>query len=165
MGTSSGHHLSADAQGRVAIAFLLVPFASVAAGVTVFPLVAFGIGGRPADMLDGAVAFGLGMGLASIFVTGFGAFPLFVWLSKRGPVTLAHTLLAGAALGNLPGALIVIRLLSMGRDWDAVFLGGRDWALGALRAVMFGSTIGLVSAAVFWMVAGRTLRGEVASGS
>ena len=161
---SGAHHLSPDAQGRVAIAFLLVPFVSAAIGFLLFPLVAFGIGGRPADMLDGAIAFGLGMGIASIFVTGFGAFPLLVWLLKRGPVTLFHTLVAGAALGNLPGALIVIRLLSLGHGWEEVFVGGRDWALGAFRAVLFGSAIGLVSAAVFWVVAGRTFRVEVTHG-
>src|SRR5690349_13928850 len=165
VGKPRGHHLSAAAQGRVAIAFLLVPFASATAGVVVFPLVAFGIGGRPTDMLDGAVAFGLGLGLASVFVTGFCAFPLFVWLSKRGPVTLAHTLLAGAVLGNLPGMLITIRLLSMGVGWEEAFVGDGAWLFGAFRAVLFGSAIGLASAAVFWMVAGRALRGEVTSGS
>jgi len=147
------------------MAFLLVPFASAAVGVLVFPLVAFGIGGRAADMLDGAIAFGLGMGIASIFVTGFGAFPLLVWLLKRGPVTLRQSLLAGAALGNLPVILIVIRLLSMGAGWEEVFVGGRDWLFGAIRAVLFASTIGLASAAVFWVVAGRQLRGELTGGS
>jgi hypothetical protein len=143
----------------VAIAFLLVPVVSAAIGFLLFPFVA--IGGRPANMLDAAIAFGLAIGMASVFVIGFGAFPLLVWLLKRGSVTLSHTLVAGAALGNLPGALIVIRLLSMGHGWEEVVVGGRAWALGAFRSVLFGSAIGLVSAAVFWVMAGRQLRGEL----
>ena len=161
---SGAPRLSPAAEGKIAIALILMPFVSAAIGFLLFPFVAAGIGGRPVDMLDGAIAFGLGMGIASLLVIVFGALPLLVWLLKRGPVTLRHALLSGAALGNLPVLLIVIRLLSMGLGSEA-FFGGREWALGAWRAVLVGSAIGMASAAVFWLVAGRAFQAEPTCGA
>ena len=156
---SGTHHLTPAAEGRVAIALLLMPFVSAALGFLLFPLLALTMEGRPADMIDGAVAFGLGMGIAAVLVIVFGALPLLVWLLKRGPVTLRHALLAGAVLGNLPWVPFAIRLLSMGLGWE-VLTGGHQWLLGAWRAVLFGSAIGMASAGVFWLLAGRQLQAE-----
>jgi hypothetical protein len=149
--------LTPAAEGRVAIALLLMPFVSAALGFLLFPILLLTIEGTPADMIDGAVAFGLGIGIASVLVIVFGALPLLVWLLKRGPVTRRHALLAGAVLGNLPWVLIAMRLLSMGLGWE-VLTGGHQWLLGSWRALLFGSTIGMASAGVFWLLAGRQLQ-------
>ena len=150
--------LTPGAEGRVAIAFLLTPFVSAALGFMLFPLLALTIEGTP-DMIDGAVAFGLGIGIASVLVIVFGALPLLVWLLKRGPVTRRHALVAGAVLGNLPWVPFAMRLLSMGLGWE-VLTGGHQWLLGAWRAVLFGSAIGMASAAVFWLLAGRQFQAD-----
>jgi ABC-type nitrate/sulfonate/bicarbonate transport system substrate-binding protein len=97
------------------------------------------------------------MGMASLPVIVFGVLPVLVWLLKRGPVTLRHALLAGAVLGNLPWVPFAMRLLSMGLGRE-VLTGGHAWLLGAWRAVLFGSAIGMASAAVFWLLAGRQLQ-------
>jgi hypothetical protein len=66
-------------------------------------------------------------------------------------------LVAGALLGNAPSALIVSGLaigqLGSGKTptLDALTYG----YLGLFRSVVFGSFIGIASAAVFWWLAGR----------
>jgi len=156
---SAAPRLTPAAEGRVAIALLLMPFVSAALGFLLFPLVALTVEGTPVDMIDGAVAFGLGIGIASLLITGLVALPLLVWLLKRGPVTRRHALLAGAVLGNLPWVPFAIRLLSIGLGPE-VLTGGHEWLLGVWRAVLFGSAIGTASAAVFWLLAGRHLEPE-----
>jgi hypothetical protein len=97
------------------------------------------------------------VGIVAVATTIFGALPARGWVLKRGPLTRRRVLVAGALLGNAPSALIVGGLalgqLSAGTmpRLDAVIYG----YFGLLRVVVFGSFIGVVSAAVFWWLAGR----------
>ena len=74
--TSPHHHaLSPRAEQRVLLGFGALPFVTTLLKFSLFPVVELSHrlihGGRAADMLDGAVAFGLGVGIAGTFVTVF----------------------------------------------------------------------------------------------
>jgi hypothetical protein len=114
------------------------------------------IGGSAPEAI--ALSLAMGVGLVAVFVTIFGAVPLVAWSIRRGRVSLRQALVAGAALGNAPIAvlfvLIVIHHIGRGTMPDNpgnLFYG----AGGAFRTVTEGFFVGMGCAAVFWAVAIR----------
>jgi hypothetical protein len=116
-------------------------------------------GGRPADPLDAAMSFAIGVAVVGTLVTVFAATPALLWLQTRGPVTRRQVLACGALLGNLPSVLFVLSLAANRANagaltsLDPLIYG----PLGAIRALVFGTFMGLVSATVFWWIAHRPL--------
>jgi hypothetical protein len=107
-------------------------------------------GERLSEPLEATVVYGVLVGISGLLVTAFGAYPALRWLLRRGTVTRRHALISGALLGTVPGAIIV------GAFGDS---GAREGELtdALLRLIVFGSLIGVASAAVFWWLAGRHL--------
>ena len=64
-------------------------------------------------------------------------------------------MLAGVLLGNLPSFLIFIRLAAMRGTLDPDHLTG-GW-YGLARAILLGTSVGTISAATFWLLAGSAL--------
>jgi len=148
---------------RVFVALAVQPAVVALLAFALFPLVDVTgrplYRGRPADPLDAAVAFAAGAGVVGLLMTVFGALPALIWSLQRGPVTRRRVLLGGAVLGNVPGVLIVL-LLAMSRlargeapSFDNLTYG----PIGALRALVTASLLGLASAGVFWWLAGSQL--------
>jgi hypothetical protein len=88
-----------------------------------------------------------GVFLVAAAVTFVGVFPASVWLMKRRHVRLTEALVVGIGFGVLTYTLL------------AAAAGGRTYgASGVVRGLAFSACIGVVSAAVFWLMAlrGRT---------
>lgn len=125
------------------LGFLVQPLAAAVFGfVAFFLFIDDGRAVAPSNStLSGSIwaarAFGLGTGLVAFVVTPLLALPLFVWMRRQGDITLAKTLVGGAALGNV---LTVPMLFVL-----------------TLRGVVFGTAVGMFCAAVFWWIAGRRL--------
>jgi hypothetical protein len=135
-----------------------------------FPLVDYTgrplYGGFPADPVDAAISFSFGVTIVAFVVIVCGALPTVLFLLKRGSLTLKQVLVGGAALGNAPFILTVAVIVAsqlvrgtLSPDIGHFWYGVR----GATRAVGISSYIGLGSAAVFWVVAGRFLGAPRAS--
>ena len=156
--------LTPGQESRLLHGLVVQPFVAAALAFALFPLVdytgrlVYG-GGRPADPIETAMGFGVMTGVVASFVTGFVAYPTLHWLLKRGPLTLAQTLIGGVVLGNVPGALIVLLLAArhLSREVTPTLENTTYGAVGAIRIVMLGSILGLVCALVFWGLAGRHL--------
>ena len=127
----------------VFLGFLVQPVAAALFGFVAFlAVIDDGQSFAPSgSMLSGSVwaarAFGLGTGIVAFFVTPLLALPLFVWMRRRGPITLKKTLIGGAVLGNV----LTVPMLFV------LTIGG----------VVFGTAVGVFCAAVFWWIAGRHL--------
>jgi hypothetical protein len=161
---SKSGNRSAVAGLRLVAALAVVPFA---AGTVMFItyLALWFSGARlfegPLFDLKGAVhaAAGLALGVTIIgfVVTGVAVLPL-VWMGSRGPLSLKNVLLLGAALGNVPFAVIVVSILLMRlRNGTLSSDVPRLWygLYGAVRAIALGFWIGISSAAVFWVIGVR----------
>ena len=144
--------------GRVLLAFFLQPLVVAALVFVLFPLIDYSgrplHGGTPIDPMDAAVAVAFGAGFASIFVVAFVAVPVYMWLARRGRVTLRQSLIAGAILGNLPGMLIVVAAALTGAGAEPGLSGLTYGLLGALRAIAIGAIVGTGAAAAFWWMSG-----------
>ncbi len=123
------------------VAFLLI----VDDGRTVPPS-----GSTLSGSVSAALAFGLGTGMVGFFVTPLLALPLFVWMRRRGPITLEKTLIGGAALGN--ALTILVPVMALVR-WPGINSPSVNFG-----AVVFGTAVGVFCAAVFWLIAGRRLQ-------
>ena len=114
--------------------------------------------GTPIDSLDAAVSFGAGVGILAVVVTIFGALPAVVWLNRTRTLSLSRLLLLGAALGNVPFALIAVGVvaahLANGTLSPDVGWYWYGFSGAAVRTAM-GLICGLGSAAAFWLVALR----------
>ena len=135
---------------RVERAFLLQPFVCAVSGFALFPILAFTHGGLTHDLLQAAIACGVVTGAVAVLIAGIAAFT-FERVRTLGPITAARTLLYGAAFGNIPAALVVVGALIVRRDATTV----ADAIAGSQRAIAFGTAIGVMSSAVFWLMAGR----------
>lgn len=145
------------------IGFLLVPPVAGFLAFLGFPvLIHSGYGvlppGNLADPAGAARGFGLGVGILAVGVTAFGVVPTVLWLRKRGPLSLRRVVVAGAALGNAPFALIVLIIVvvqlvngTITPDVARLWYG----LAGAVRSVLIGTFVGTASAAVFWAIAVR----------
>lgn len=146
--------LSPRGEGRVLFAFFLQPLVAAAITFAMFPIIHYlsraAEGGYSVDYSDAAASVAMGAALAAVFIVPLGAAPLLVWMLRRGPVTLKHTLLAGAALANVPFLLIVLT-------------GGTSRAPGAFgplnlfRAIVIPAIVGAASAFVFWLMTRDTI--------
>ena len=145
---------------RVLVGLVMQPLVAAAAALALFPVLEYT--GRAVDYTDrvggvhhvryssgGAASVAFGAALAAVFVVVFGALPAIGWVTRRRPITLAASLIAGAVLGNLPGVVILF-LTWLNDAWarDA----GRSGVLGLLRAVAFGSLVGMACGAAFWWI-------------
>jgi hypothetical protein len=170
---SKSGNRSAIAGLRLVAALAVVPFA---AGTVMFLtyLALWFSGARvfegPPFDLKGAVhaAAGLALGVTIIgfAVTGVAVLPL-VWMGSRGPLSLKNVLFLGAALGNVPFAVIVVAILlvqlrngSLSSDVPRLWYG----LYGAVRAIALGFWIGISSAAVFWVIGVRGTESDEGSG-
>jgi hypothetical protein len=145
---------------RVFLGFLVQPLVAALFGFVTFPIVE--VTGRPLyggftpDVGEAALAFGLGAGIVGLFVAVFAALPLFVWLRRRGPITLTKTLVSGALLGNALTVVVVV-LAVLGRS--GINAQSPTYGLlGGIRVVVFGTATGVACAALFWWIAGRHLQ-------
>lgn len=118
------------------IGFAVQPFVASVLGMAFFP-----------------VAVGVLVGIVAVLISGCAAYPAFLWMLRRGLITIRRTVLAGAALGNIPAAIAPIGTLLSNIATTGALPRGAD--LFPERAVVFGSFVGATSAAIFWLIAGR----------
>ena len=156
---------------RVLVGLVMQPLVAAAAAFLLFPALEYT--GRAVDYTDrvggvhhvryssgGAASVAFGAALAAVFVVVFGALPAIGWISRRRPITLAASLIAGAVLGNLPVAcILLLATVNGGVGWE-------NWpppVLGLVRPIAFGTAVGLACGAAFWGIAGirRTASAEV----
>lgn len=138
---------------RLLLAFLCTPVVSALVGAVVMPAMTGGSAPVAASALMG--------GIAGALVTLCGGVPAFWWLRRRGPISLAQTLCAGAALGNAPVALT---LFGTGVYAVAHLAAGTislhrlpvlEFLASVLGLLVMGTSLGTAAAAVFWFVAIR----------
>jgi voltage-gated potassium channel Kch len=107
-------------------------------------------------VVDGGIAFGFGTAIVGGLVAMLVAWPVVVWLMRRGPVTRRTVLLGGLLLGNVPAVLAIVAWSAAILNVDASDSARIDLSYVSVivaRAVPLGSAIGLAGAAVFWIVA------------
>jgi hypothetical protein len=154
------------------VGLAIQPFVAAGLAFVSFPLVDYTgrplYGGFPVDPVASAISFSFGVGLVALVVTVCGVLPTVLYLLKRGPLSLKKVLVGGAALGNAPFILLVAAILvshfargTMSPDVGRLWYGFR----GAVRATAISSYLGVGSAAVFWLVAGRRLGAASDSGA
>lgn len=164
MTSDSLRRLSSGDELRLFVGLALQPFVAAALGFASFPLVDYTgrplYGGFPADPVASAISFSFGVGIVALVVTVCGALPTVLYLLKRGRLTLKQVLVGGAVLGNAPFIVLVAGILvshvargMMSPDVGQLWYGFR----GAIRATAISSYLGVGSAAVFWLVAGRSI--------
>jgi hypothetical protein len=118
--------------------------------------------GRPADPAAAARAFALLAGALGLLVTAGGAIPVVEWLRRRRALTLGSLSLAGLALGNAPFALYALFIDGVAAarlvhgSLSEHLLPMSELAIGAGRALAVGSTFGVASAVVFWVLGVRS---------
>ena len=148
--------LSVAQEMRLFAGFVVQPFAAAILGFTTFPLIDLSgralYGGVATDPMAAAVSIALGAGFAAFFVTLCGAFPVVVWLLKRGPLTLKQILWGGVILGNVPFAIIVpLAAITSSTDAGATWFG----PIAMVRALAAGAMFGLAGATLFWAISIR----------
>jgi len=150
-----------EQEKRIGFGLMVQPFVAASLALALFPLIEytgrFVYGGRSSNFLDAAIPFAVLTGVAASFVTGCLAYPLLTWLLKRGPLTLRQTLLGGVALGNVPAGLLLVALAAwrLTRGETPTLASLAYGPAGLLRIIGLGSTLGILSAAVFWWIGGR----------
>ena len=140
---------------RIMGALVLQPFVAAAAGFLAFPLVDAMNGFSLTNGAEAAISIAVGTGLVAFFVTVCGSLPIVAWLRDRGPVTFGQVMMGGVALGMIP--VLVLWTLAI------VSAGGPQLG-GLLRGAIFATTVGTVSAGVFWLMAHRDLEAATAGG-
>ena len=138
------------------------PFVAAALGFALFPVLQYSqrlvaADRGSVDWLNGGLGFAVLTGVVASFVTGGLVYPTLNWLLKRGPLTRSHTFIAGLVFGNVPAVLILLAGVAwrLSRGENPTLTGLTYGAGGLLRLVIFGSVLGLGSAAVFWWLGGR----------
>jgi hypothetical protein len=111
-------------------------------------------GAAPIDSIDGAASLAMGVGIIAVVMTGC-AVPVVAWLARRGPVSFGKVMLLGAALGNVPFAIIVLGIVAA-HPFSEVLSGdiGRFWygLPGAVQRMAIGLASGMGSASLLWIV-------------
>lgn len=111
--------------------------------------------GSPIHSLDAAESLGLGITVLAVVMLG-AVLPGIAWLNRTGRLSIRPLLVLGAALGNGPLGLIVavVALVAIQRGESMPDIG-RNWEGpgGALIRIVLGSTTGMGSALVYWLVA------------
>jgi hypothetical protein len=153
MGMAVAGFRDAAGEQRVVLALAAQPVLAAILAAALYPLVEFGgraaLNQRPADSSDAMLAFALGVAVVAVGMTVFVAAPLVLWLRRRGPVTVRHALLSGLLLGNAPAAFVIVRIMlaESARTVGSV-IGSEGWR-GGMRAVAFGSFMGVTLALAF----------------
>ena len=137
---------------RLFIGLAVQPFAAGGLGFLSSPLVhlsnhALGRG-VPSDPIDAAIAFAAGIAFVALVITVGGALPAVTWYVKHGPLTLKRVLLSGAALGNVPFAILVPLA---GGGSSSTWWG----PAAAVWALAVGTFFGLAGASLFWAIGVR----------
>ena len=143
-------------QARLTGGFIAMPVVAALVAYVGFPLVEWS--GRPLwgggqSAPDAAIAFAAGVAFVAIVVVPVAVVPAVWWLLRRGPVTLEQTLIGGFVFGILPVVTwIAIAVASSGKGLSVVY-----GVAGLIRALLMGSTIGVLCAGAFWIIvtAGR----------
>jgi hypothetical protein len=148
--------LSASDEKRLLAGFVVQPFAAAVLGFVTFPLIELSArapyGAASTDPMRAAISIGVGAGFAAFLVTLCFAFPIVVWLLKRGPLSLKQILWGGAVLGNVPFAIIVpLAAITRSADLESTRFG----ALAIVRALAAGAIFGVAGAALFWVISIR----------
>lgn len=130
----------------VGAGLLVQPVVAAALAYATFPVLAYTGGplyGRTTSDLFGAeIAVAAGAAMLAFPVAFAGALPLFLWLAKRGPISLKLSLLSGIALANA----VVLPFVVTGTSYGVP---------GAIRAMAFAAMHGAAGALVFWAIAIR----------
>lgn len=95
------------------------------------------------------IAIGVLFAIISAIITVCFAYPLLRRFLRDGRLTALRTVGYGAALGNIPAVIGAAFAIRHSRDLAAI--------LTVTRAAEAGTIAGAVSAASFWIIAGRTL--------
>jgi hypothetical protein len=153
------------AETRVALGLIALPFVAGIAALVLFPLVYYQRYYAPSPSggyvnVQGfplVVRIAIAAAIAAVPLSGLGgAVAIAVW-KARGRVALLPVLVIGALVGNVPfvffGALQ--QLAYMQRGVGTSFRSVLPDILSAPFA--FASTLGVICAAVFWVIAGRAL--------
>jgi hypothetical protein len=132
---------------------IVQPFLAAGLALAIFPVFLLDpegrtlAGGYPSDPTDAALSVAFGAGVVAAVVTVLGVWPTAVWLLKRRPLTFVGALRFGLGFGILPYVLL------------GVAAGGKTYGpSGVLRGLLFSSVLGLIGAAVFWLIALRSHR-------
>ena len=99
------------------------------------------------------------MAIVSLVVTVAGAVPTVAWLLTRGRLSITQIIITAVALGNAPFAISVAGVVlfyiagtATLADVGYVLFSG---PMGAVRALVIGSVMGVASGVIFWAVAIR----------
>ena len=154
--------MTPKAEMRVLVGLVVQPFVAFAAAFVAFPALmytgrAFGFYGASVDSFQTARAVALAAALAAVFVSLAGALPMIAWLSRRGPLTLAKALIAGAFLGNAPSAVILLLVAIHDRN-DPVSADPGFSIVRLVPSLAFGAFVGMTCALAFWAIARHELR-------
>jgi hypothetical protein len=129
---------------RVGAGLLVQPVVAAALAFATFPLLERTgrslYSGVSVDLFDGAIAVAAGAALLAPVVAFLAALPLFLWLARRGAISLKHALVCGIVLANVPLLPFILSGTSYG-----------VW--GAFRAMAFAAMHGTAGALVFWAIA------------
>ena len=130
--TSSGE--LRDKSRRLLGCVLLPPSAATVGVLTYDGLWHLGLlpNGSPIHSLDAAESLGLGIAILAVVMLG-AVMPGIAWLNRTGRLSIRPLVVLGAALGNVPFAVIVLG--------------------GALTRIVLGANTGMGSALVYWVVA------------
>ena len=143
---------------RVLAGLAVQPVAAFAAAFVAFPALIYtgsAVGNYPGafpDPTGAAASVAFAAALASVFVCIAGALPAIAWLARRGPLTLAKSLVSGAVLGNMPAAVILI-LAALTGNLVVPETGPAIDVVRMLPTIGFGAIVGMACAFVFWMIA------------
>jgi len=153
---------------------MLVGFALIPPTAVLFTLVTYDLmfqtrllpQGAPMDSLDSAESLAAGVGILAVVMTLLGAVPGVISLIHRRSLSLARLLILGAALGNVPFALIVLGVIALHAVRGTLSADiARYWygLSGAAVRVAMGLITGTGSAAAFWFIIGtRDASGQFA---
>ncbi|HSL22725.1 MAG TPA: hypothetical protein VK886_14420 [Vicinamibacterales bacterium] len=145
---------------RLLLGLAVTPATAVLVALIVYDALCYSgmlSGGAPIDSLDGAASFGMGVGILAVAMTAW-AVPLLLYLNERRRLSFRNVLALGAALGNVPFAIVILGIV-VAHPIRETLTGdvGRLWYgfSGFVQRVVLGSAVGMSSAAAFWSVAIR----------
>jgi hypothetical protein len=156
--------LSRAVRIRIIVGLTMQPFVTACLAFITFPVLDYTgralYGGQSPDQFDAAMSVAAGVGLVGFLVTFGGVLPILMWRLERGPLHRTQVLAYGVLLGNVPSLLIMSGLAASQvihgtiPRLDQLSYG----PAGLIRAIAYGSFLGVTSAAIFWWVAGRFTR-------
>jgi hypothetical protein len=150
--------LSVRAERRLVGAFAIVPL-----GIALVSFVGWWaiLAWRPSvgDPVSAAWSVTLGITIIGLVVTVCGAVPGFIFLRRRGRLSLSSLVILGVVLGNVPLAVIMVGVLAA-NSHDGTFgwrtLSNASGGIsGAVSLVLLGTAYGAASAATFWLIGVR----------